>query len=78
MNSFLLSIGASSEEGEQNQEIHAVYYYYDFGTLMNPPQDWSPGESDGWDGWNMARKGRDIYQRPLGVWYDSETLTDHK
>lgn len=77
MNSFPLSIGAGGEEGEQNQEPHAVYYIYGIGSLTNPPQNRYPGETGGWDGWNMARKGRDIL--PKTSWRGTtwaENLTD--
>jgi hypothetical protein len=68
-NSFVMSMGAGGGKGEQNQAFRAVYYEYGTGNLMQPPADWQQG-SDGWGGWNMARKGRDIYQRPYGQWID--------
>lgn len=69
-NSFVISMGAGGGKGEQNQAFRAVYYEYGTGNLMQPPKDWQQGQEGGWGGWNMARKGRDIYQRPAGVWVD--------
>ena len=66
---FIASIGAGGEEGRPNQAFRAVYYEYGTGNKMQPPTGWYP-KSDGWGAWNMARKGRDIYQRPKGTWYD--------
>ncbi|ALA07160.1 hypothetical protein SECTIM467_30 [Brevibacillus phage SecTim467] len=70
--SFIASFGAGGEKGKQNQGFRAVYYEYGTGNSAEPPVGWSSpiGGDSGWGAWNMARKGRDIYQRPRGTWFD--------
>lgn len=70
VNTFITSIGAGGEVSKQNQGFRAVYYNYGTGNQMKPPAKWTEGQAGGWGGWNMARKGRDIYQRPKGTWVD--------
>lgn len=68
-NSFVLTSGAGGEVNGQNQAFRAVYYEYGTGNQMEPPSHWSQG-AGGWGGWNMARRGKDIYQRERGMWTD--------
>jgi hypothetical protein len=69
VNGFVLSAGAGGRQGQQNQGFRAVYYEYGTGNKMQPPSHWSPSSGE-WGGWNTARKGLDIYQRPRGSWTD--------